>query len=180
MERIVPSSLSGWPFHFKGSIGSLIHNQEWEMGTVQSTTVITVHFMASPLPLDTSSGRWMVIVSHVRKIMWSGSERIWPLNFLSRLTLCIVPWYPPLVLQLLVSFFTLFLSSLLHIWSILQLPDLNIDAVTHRLGRQICAHENTLYFFALLNFLEQEGQGNVPIQLLALVLSMYQSPLIQL
>ena len=65
----------------KGGAGRLIHDQEQETGiTAPSTTVITVHFVAEPLPLDTGSGRWMVIVSRVRKIMCPDSERIWPLN----------------------------------------------------------------------------------------------------
>lgn len=43
----VPSSLSGRPLHFKRSTSSLIPDQEQEMGiAAQSTTVITMHFMA--------------------------------------------------------------------------------------------------------------------------------------
>lgn len=60
-------------------------------------------------------------------------------------------------------------------WSILQLTDLDTDAATHRL-----VFTQTRTFLLLPVFLRREGQGNIPIRLVAVLLSRYQSPPIQL
>lgn len=77
----VPSSQSGRPCTSKGAqvVWSTTESGR-RVEQHRGTTVITAHFMASPLPLDTNSIRWMVI--HLRKIIWSDSERSWPLNLL--------------------------------------------------------------------------------------------------
>lgn len=143
--------------------------------------MITARFVASPRLWTLPPGRWMGIVSNVRKIMWSDSERIWPLNLLGkscRDQLRALSCDVHLRFLLLIVYF--FAPSLPHMWSILQLTGLSADASRTQSWRQMCAHGHSfpLTRYSLSVSLRREGRGDIPS--VALVLSMHQSPSILL
>lgn len=90
-------------------------------------------------------------------------------------------WCPPLGFFLL-----LFPVSLVSLFPFISTPHVvyfTAHWFQHRFsrGRQICAHKNALSsLFSICLFFWREGQGDILIHLVALVLTMYQSPSFQL
>ena len=119
----------------------------------------------------------MAFVSHVRKVnviwLWKDlfPQPAWPK--LSRLTSSHVLLCPPSVLATS-DICLLFFLALCLMWSILQLTDISTDPVTHRKMWE-CKHALS-FLFSFRSFFEEKDKVIFQFHLVALALSIFQSP----